>query len=76
MVEAYVTIQTGAGTARDVVEQLRTLDNVVKASIVAGEFDIVVEVEADSERDLLGLISDDIQQFEGVGRTSTCIVLG
>ncbi|ELZ84198.1 Lrp/AsnC ligand binding domain-containing protein [Haloferax larsenii] len=76
MVEAYVTIQTGAGTARDVVEQLRTLDNVVKASIVAGEFDIVAEVEADSERDLLGLISDDIQQFEGVGRTSTCIVLG
>ncbi|KAB1192032.1 Lrp/AsnC family transcriptional regulator [Haloferax sp. MBLA0076] len=76
MVEAYVTIQTGAGTTSDVVEHVRTLDNVRKASIVAGEFDIVAEVEAESERELLTLITGEIQDIEGVGRTSTCIVLG
>ncbi|WP_396610253.1 Lrp/AsnC family transcriptional regulator [Haloferax sp. S1W] len=76
MVEAYVTIQTGGGTSQRVVEQIRNLDGVRKASIVAGEFDIVAEVEADSERDLLTLITDQIQQLDGVGRTSTCIVLG
>ncbi|KTG19452.1 Lrp/AsnC family transcriptional regulator [Haloferax profundi] len=76
MVEAYITIQTGAGTTRDVVEQVRTLDSVRRASIVAGEFDIVAEVEAESERELLTLITEEIQDIEGVGRTSTCIVLG
>lgn len=76
MVEAYVTIQTGAGTSQEVTERLRSLDGVRKASIVAGEFDIVAEVEADSEQGLLRLITDDIQCIEGVGRTSTCIVLG
>lgn len=75
MVRAYVTIVTGAGTSRDVVEQLRAVPGVLKADIVAGEFDVVAEVETDSESDLLALVTDEIQSIEGVGRTSTCIVL-
>ena len=75
MVRAYVTIVTMAGTARDVVAALRELDAVHRADIVAGEFDIVAHVEADSERDLLLLVTDAIQSIDGVGRTSTAIVL-
>lgn len=76
MVEAYVTIQTGAGTSQRVVEQLRTLDNVRKAHIVAGDVDVIAEVEADTEQSLLQLLSEEIHQIEGVGHTRTCIVLG
>ncbi|WP_416839112.1 Lrp/AsnC family transcriptional regulator [Haloferax sp. DFSO52] len=76
MVQAYVTIQTGGGTSQNVVEELRELDQVRKANIVAGEVDVIAEVEADSEQDLLMLISDKIQLIEGVGRTRTCIILG
>jgi len=75
MVEAYVTIQTGAGTGPDVLERLRALKQVKKAHIVAGEFDIIAEVEAESEQDLLSLITEEVQTLEGVGRTSTCIIL-
>jgi DNA-binding Lrp family transcriptional regulator len=75
MVRAYVTIMTGAGTSRSVVERLREVQGVLKADIVAGEFDVVAEVETDSETGLLALVTDDIQSIDGVGRTSTCIVL-
>lgn len=75
MVRAYVTILTSSGAAREALEAIRDTEEVSQADIVAGEFDIVAEVEAESERDLLSLITDEIQTIEGVGRTSTCIVL-
>jgi len=75
MVRAYVTIMTSAGTARDALAALRDLDAVEQANVVAGEFDIIAEVVADSERDLLVLVTENIQSIPGVGRTSTCIVL-
>jgi DNA-binding Lrp family transcriptional regulator len=76
MVEAYISIRTGAGMSESVVEHLRTLDAVNRASIVAGDIDIVAEVEADSEHELLELLSEEIHPLEGVGGTRTCIVLG
>ena len=75
MVRAYVTIMTGAGTSQEVLTQIRDLDAVQQADIVAGEFDIIAIVETASEHDLLTLITDEIQSLSGVGRTSTCIVL-
>mgnify|MGYP006304674999 CR=1 FL=1 len=66
---------TGAGTSRNLIGQIRDLDGVKQAHIVAGEFDIIAEVEAESEHELLSLVTDEIQSLSGVGRTSTCIVL-
>lgn len=75
MVEAYVTVITAAGTAQEAIEGIRNVEGVEKAHIVAGEFDIVAQVTADEERDLLRLVTDEIQPIDGVGRTSTYIVL-
>ena len=75
MVQAYVTIMTAAGTAKEAIDGIRSIEGVDTAHIVAGEFDIVAQVTADEERDLLQLVTDEIQPIEGVGRTSTYIVL-
>ncbi len=75
MVRAYVTVTTVTETSPDIVVELRELEGVKKADIVAGRFDIIVEVEADSHQDLLVLITEKIQAISGVGRTNTCIVL-
>ena len=76
MTRAYVTVMTGAGVSQDVVAELRGITEVKRADIVAGEFDIIAEIETESERDLLALVTEKIQSIPGVGRTSTCIVLG
>lgn len=75
MTQAYVTVMTGAGASQDVVTELRDIPEVERADIVAGEFDIVAGIETESERDLLTLVTEEIQSISGVGRTSTCIVL-
>lgn len=75
MVEAYLLITTPSATSRSVLSKLHEIDAVSQADIIAGEFDIIATVEAESTQDLLTLVTDQIQSLENVGRTRTCIVL-
>jgi DNA-binding Lrp family transcriptional regulator len=75
MIEAYLLITTPAETSRAVVEQLRALDVVQRANVIAGEFDIAAIVTADSAQELLAFVTDEIQGIENVSRTRTCVVV-
>ena len=75
MVEAYVMILTASGTARDLLGQIKEIEGVRRANIVAGEYDIIADVEAEDTRHLLRLVTEEIQTMDGVGRTRTCIIL-
>lgn len=75
MVEAYVMVLTAAGTTRDLLSEIQEIDGVRRANIVAGEYDIVADVDAEDAQHLLRLVTDEIQSLEGVGRTRTCIIL-
>lgn len=75
MVEAYIMVMTGSGQSRPLLQAIRGIDGVRRANIVAGEFDIIVDAEANTEQDLLTLVTEEIQSLDGVGRTRTCIIL-
>lgn len=75
MIEAYVMILTGADTAPSLLPLIRDIEGVKRANVVAGEFDIIATVEAESPRALLTLVTNNIQSLEGVSRTRTSIVL-
>jgi len=75
MLEAYVMLTTAAGTSRELLPKIREIEGVRRANIVAGEFDLVVDVEAESQQALLSLVSEEIQSLPGVGRTRTSVVL-
>ena len=75
MVEAYVMILTSAGTARSLLSEIKDIEGVRRANIVAGEYDIIADVEAESSQQLLSLVTEKIQTLDGVGRTRTCIIL-
>jgi DNA-binding Lrp family transcriptional regulator len=75
MVEAYVLIMTAAETSRSALPRIREIEGVHRANIVAGEFDIIALVEAESPRALLRLVTEEIQSLDGVGRTRTDIIL-
>jgi DNA-binding Lrp family transcriptional regulator len=75
VIEAYVMIMTSAGTSRELLPRIREIDGVRRANIVAGEFDVIVDVEAGDQQELLALVSEEIQSLPGVGRTRTCVVL-
>ncbi|WP_435154938.1 Lrp/AsnC family transcriptional regulator [Haladaptatus sp. DFWS20] len=75
MIRAYTTVLTGAGMSVDVVEAIRELPTVIEAHIVAGEFDIIVEIEAADEYEVRKTVTSDIGSISGVGRTRTYIHL-
>lgn len=76
MTEAYVMIMSAAGTSPSLLPAIQEIDEVRRADIVAGEFDIIALVEAESAQALLGIVTERIHPLEGVGQTRTSIVLG
>ncbi|WP_276298857.1 Lrp/AsnC ligand binding domain-containing protein [Halorussus lipolyticus] len=73
MVRAYTTVITGTGASEDALAAIRELDGVTEAHVVAGDFDIVAEIEAETVRGLQKIVTAGIHEIEDVGTTRTYI---
>ena len=73
MVRAYTAIITGTGASEDVAAAVRDLPGVAEAHVVAGDFDVVSEVEGETVRALQKTVTGGIHEVEGVGTTRTYI---
>ena len=75
MVHAFIMVKTAAGRSEELIDAVRDLGSVVEAHVVAGEFDVIAEVDADEVYDVLHTASSSIQGIEGVTDTKTYIAL-
>lgn len=73
--KAYVLIKIRAGEVKDVVRQLRKMDNVAEAHMTFGPYDAVAVVTAQDISSLGALIASSIQPIPGVEQTLTCIAV-
>ena len=73
MINAYILIHMKPGNSDKAIAEMRKIKNVVKVSIVAGEFDIVVRTQV-SSLDKLLKVTDAIQMIEGVSKTTTQVI--
>ncbi|OGF56106.1 MAG: hypothetical protein A2Z21_04090 [Candidatus Fraserbacteria bacterium RBG_16_55_9] len=79
-VHAYVLIRCEGGKMKQVVEQLRKKEHVVRANTVFGDYDIICRIkvsEMPSSFSVLRLeevVVDEIQKIKGVLNTNTHIV--
>ena len=55
------------------IAEMRTIENVEKISVVAGEFDIVVRVHVKHLENLLK-VTEKIQMIDGVKKTTTQVI--
>ena len=76
MVHAFIMVKTAAGRSEDVLQAARGLDQISEAHVVAGDFDVIVEVEADEVYEVLETASTQIQGIDGVSDTRTYVSLG
>jgi DNA-binding Lrp family transcriptional regulator len=74
-VTAYVLIQTEVGRSEKVARASRDINGVVDADNVAGPYDVIVKVEADSLDDLAKVVVSKLQTVEGITRTFTCPIV-
>jgi Lrp/AsnC family transcriptional regulator for asnA, asnC and gidA len=73
MVDAYAMIDTAAGTTEEVCQSLRDDAGVEAAHVIAGDFDVMVELTGDEPRDILETVTEAIRPLEGVGATRTYV---
>lgn len=73
MINAYILISMRPGNSEKAISEMRTIDNIAKISVVAGDYDIVVRVQVDSLEDLL-IVTDKIQMIHGVKKTTTQVI--
>jgi DNA-binding Lrp family transcriptional regulator len=74
-VEAYVLIQTQVLGAADVADAVSALEGVYAADLVAGPYDVIARVQADSVDALGKLVVSQIQLVKGITRTLTCPIV-
>lgn len=76
MVHAFIMVKTAAGKSEGLLEDIRGLSRVGDAHIVAGNYDIIVEIDAPEVYDVLETVSSEIQGLDGVTDTRTYIAMG
>jgi DNA-binding Lrp family transcriptional regulator len=75
MVRAFIMVRTAAGKSADLQNRIREMDAVLDANVVAGQYDIIVEAEAEEVYDVIHTVATEITEFEGVVDTRTYICL-
>ncbi len=71
---AFVLISTEIGSEREVLEELRKLEEIKEAYVVFGVYDIVAKIVASNVEDLKSIVSNKIRRIPHVKTTLTMIV--
>src|SRR5262245_845511 len=74
-VSAYILIQTEAGKAAPVADEVGGIDGVVSAEDVTGPYDVIARAEANTVDELGKMVVSRVQMIEGITRTLTCPVV-
>ncbi len=75
MVRAYILIEMAAGHSRDLVDSLKSLEEVRDVLRVTGPFDVIVVFEADTVDAISNRVADHVHSQSGVIRTTTCVAI-
>lgn len=73
-VHAYVLLNLEPAKTRSAIERLEYLPGTTIQEVL-GPYDAVMEIEADTQEDITGLLRNRIRPVDGVTNTVTCIWL-
>jgi DNA-binding Lrp family transcriptional regulator len=75
MVRAFIMVKAGSGHAESLLGTVRGLDHVAEANIVAGDFDIIVEAEAEEVYNVINSVATKVRSLDAVDDTKTYVCL-
>jgi len=73
-IKAYVLLKVSSGAEREVCKSIADFEEVIDASIIYGEFDIVAKISVDELSSLEAFLSENIRNIPSIMLTSTMIV--
>lgn len=75
-VKAYVLVEATIGKIAAAAERIRTIPGVLSADVVAGPYDIIALLEADTADDIGQRVMAQVHEIPGIHYTMTCVVIG
>jgi len=72
---AFVTIKGQVGQLKEILANIRRLENVVEAYTVTGPYDIVIKIEGDNLENVAKMIVTKIHEIPGVQDTVTYLAI-
>lgn len=75
MAHAFAFVDVSAGDAGKLPAMLSQVESVTEAHVVAGDYDVVVELKDEEVYDLLSTVTEAIRPLDGVERTRTYVAL-
>ena len=73
--KAYILIKIHAGEVKQVVKQLRKIENVKSAEMTFGPYDAIAVVENGDIGELGSMLASEIQPIPGIEQTLTCLAV-
>jgi len=71
MEKGFILVSCDIGAEYDLVQQLKTIDEIKDAVVTYGEYDIVIEAETENEAKMNNLITTKIRKIERIRSTIT-----
>ena len=75
MRKAFVLVNTNLGSEAEVESELKKVEGIIGVHNVYGVYDLVVEIEAESDQRLKEIIFSKIRTFKNVRSTLTLTVV-
>ena len=72
---AFVLINTESGAEREIVREMKKINEVKEAYVIYGTYDVIAKVEADTMDKLKDTVSSKIRGLDKVRSTLTTIVI-
>lgn len=74
-IKAYVLLKVSSGAEREVCKKIADFEEVIDASIIYGEFDIVAKISVDGLPSLEAFLSENIRNIPSIMLTSTTMIV-
>ena len=74
VVKAFVVFKVSSGSEREICKKIAELDEVTEASVIYGEYDLIVKVSAQDLGKLEEFLTDKVRTMPSIVLTSTMIV--
>ena len=73
-VSAYVFVTLNPGTEKNILQKVTHFDEVVKVSMMYGEYDAIIMVRTDNLEQLNAFLTDKLRVLPDIFQTATLIV--
>ncbi|NVM28067.1 MAG: Lrp/AsnC ligand binding domain-containing protein [Candidatus Helarchaeota archaeon] len=75
MAIAFVTIKVQVGKIKEVLTEIRKIDNVLEAYSITGPYDIIIKIQGDNLENVAKMIVTKVHEIAGVQDTVTYLVI-